>query len=113
MAMENRDRIHPEDVRAAGKLARLSTSRRTAYGLRIAFVTESFLPATDGVVTRLRTHWTGLSSWGEFLIVAPKYGEGPLVLRGLYAGSPRCRSRRTPDQIWPSEPSVGPCAISP
>jgi glycosyltransferase involved in cell wall biosynthesis len=51
--------------------------------LRIAFITETFLPATDGVVTRLRHTIKELLGMGEeMLVIAPKYGEGP----GSYEG---------------------------
>ncbi len=78
--------------------------------MRIAFVTESFLPATDGVVTRLRHTLDELSTFGdEFLIVAPKYGEGP----SSYAGAPIHRVPAVPFppypqiKLAPPNPSVG------
>ena len=78
--------------------------------MRIAFVTESFLPATDGVVTRLRHSLDELSALGdEFLIVAPKYGEGP----SSYAGAPIHRVPAVPFPPYPQikmappNPSVG------
>ena len=78
--------------------------------MRIAFVTESFLPATDGVVTRLRHTLDELRSFGdEFLIVAPKYGEGP----SSYEGAPIHRVPAVPFPPYPQikmappNPSVG------
>lgn len=66
--------------------------------MRIAFVTESFLPATDGVVTRLRHTLDELGKFGdEFLIVAPKYGEGP----SSYAGAPVHRVAAVPFPPYP------------
>jgi glycosyltransferase involved in cell wall biosynthesis len=45
--------------------------------VRIAFFTETFLPATDGVVTRLRHTIKELVSMrDELLIIAPKYPDG-------------------------------------
>ncbi len=45
--------------------------------MRIALFTETFLPATDGVVTRLRCTMEELARVGdEMLVVAPKYPEG-------------------------------------
>ena len=78
--------------------------------MRIAFVTESFLPATDGVVTRLRHTLDELGALGdEFSIVAPKYGEGP----SSYAGAPIHRVPAVPFPPYPQikmappNPSVG------
>lgn len=78
--------------------------------MRIAFVTESFLPATDGVVTRLRHTLDELRALGdEFLIVAPKYGEGP----ASYEGAPIHRVPAVPFPPYPQikmappNPSVG------
>ena len=66
--------------------------------MRIAFVTESFLPATDGVVTRLRHTLDELRALGdEFVIVAPKYGEGP----SSYAGAPIHRVAAVPFPPYP------------
>jgi glycosyltransferase involved in cell wall biosynthesis len=68
--------------------------------LRIAFVTESFLPATDGVVTRLRYTLDELSELGdESLIIAPKYGEGP----SSYAGA---QIHRVPAVPFPPYPQI-------
>ena len=45
--------------------------------MRIAFFTETFLPATDGVVTRLRYTLEELARAGdEMLVVAPRYPDG-------------------------------------
>ncbi|BBL78753.1 glycosyl transferase [Rubrobacter xylanophilus] len=45
--------------------------------MRVAFLTETFLPATDGVVTRLRYTLQELARLGdEALVVAPRYPEG-------------------------------------
>jgi glycosyltransferase involved in cell wall biosynthesis len=45
--------------------------------VRIAFFTETFLPATDGVVTRLRYTIEELAKMGdEMLVVAPRYPDG-------------------------------------
>ena len=78
--------------------------------MRIAFVTESFLPATDGVVTRLRHTLDQLKVRGdEFVIVAPKYGEGP----SSYVGAPIHRVPAVPFPPYPQikmsppNPSVG------
>ena len=61
--------------------------------MRIAFVTETFLPATDGIVTRLRATIDELSLMGDdMIVIAPKYGEGP----GSYAGTPIYRISSVP-----------------
>jgi glycosyltransferase involved in cell wall biosynthesis len=45
--------------------------------LRIAIFTETFLPATDGVVTRLRYTLEELASLGDdMLVIAPRYPDG-------------------------------------
>ena len=45
--------------------------------MRIAFFTETFLPATDGVVTRLRYTLEELASLGDdMFVVAPRYPDG-------------------------------------
>ncbi len=45
--------------------------------MRIAFFTETFLPATDGVVTRMRHTIEELARSGEeMLVVAPRYPDG-------------------------------------
>jgi glycosyltransferase involved in cell wall biosynthesis len=78
--------------------------------VRIAFITETFLPATDGVVTRLRYTIEELGRMGdEMVIVAPKYGEGP----GSYAGVPIYRVSSIPFppypqiKLAPPHPGVG------
>jgi glycosyltransferase involved in cell wall biosynthesis len=66
--------------------------------VRIAFVTETFLPATDGIVTRLRATMDELSLMGdEMIVIAPKYGEGP----GSYAGIPIYRISSVPFPPYP------------
>ncbi|MGI8541625.1 MAG: glycosyltransferase family 4 protein [Rubrobacteraceae bacterium] len=66
--------------------------------MRIAFITETFLPATDGVVTRLRHTIKELRRMGdEILIIAPKYGEGP----GFYEGAPIYRVPAVPFPPYP------------
>jgi glycosyltransferase involved in cell wall biosynthesis len=66
--------------------------------VRIAFVTETFLPATDGIVTRLRATMDQLSLMGdEMIVIAPKYGEGP----GSYAGTPIYRISSVPFPPYP------------
>lgn len=46
--------------------------------MRIAIFTETFVPALDGVVTRLRSTIDELLKIGdEMMVVAPSYGEGP------------------------------------
>ena len=78
--------------------------------MRIAFFTETFLPATDGVVTRLRYTIEELGRMGDdMVIVAPKYGEGP----GSYAGVPIYRVSSIPFppypqiKLAPAHPGVG------
>lgn len=66
--------------------------------MRIALITETFLPATDGVVTRLRYTIKELRRMGdELLIIAPKYGEGP----GFYEGAPIYRVSSVPFPPYP------------
>jgi glycosyltransferase involved in cell wall biosynthesis len=75
--------------------------------LRIAFFTETFLPATDGVVTRLRHTIEELLGMGdEMLVVAPKYGEGP----GSYEGVPIHRVSSVP---FPPYPQIKLAPINP
>jgi glycosyltransferase involved in cell wall biosynthesis len=75
--------------------------------LRIAFFTETFLPATDGVVTRLRHTIEELLGMGdEMLVIAPKYGEGP----GSYEGVPIHRVSSVP---FPPYPQIKLAAINP
>ena len=66
--------------------------------MRIAIFTETFLPATDGVVTRLRHTIEELLEMGdEMLVIAPKYGEGP----GSYLGVPIHRVSSVPFPPYP------------
>jgi glycosyltransferase involved in cell wall biosynthesis len=66
--------------------------------VRIALFAETFLPATDGIVTRLRYTIKELRGMGdEMIIVAPKYGEGP----GFYEGSPIYRVASVPFPPYP------------
>jgi glycosyltransferase involved in cell wall biosynthesis len=75
--------------------------------LRIAFFTETFLPATDGVVTRLRHTIEELLGMGdEMLVIAPKYGEGP----GSYKGVPIHRVSSIP---FPPYPQIKLAPINP
>lgn len=75
--------------------------------MRIAFFTETFLPATDGVVTRLRHTIEELLVMGdEMLVIAPKYGEGP----GSYEGVPIHRVSSVP---FPPYPQIKLAPINP
>jgi glycosyltransferase involved in cell wall biosynthesis len=75
--------------------------------LRIAFFTETFLPATDGVVTRLKHTIEELLGMGdEMLVIAPKYGEGS----GSYEGVPIHRVSSVP---FPSYPQIKLALINP
>jgi glycosyltransferase involved in cell wall biosynthesis len=75
--------------------------------LRIAFFTETFVPATDGVVTRLRHTIEELLGMGdEMLVIAPKYGEGP----GSYEGVPIHRVSSIP---FPPYPQIKLAPINP
>jgi glycosyltransferase involved in cell wall biosynthesis len=75
--------------------------------LRIAYFTETFLPATDGVVTRLRHTIEELLGIGdEMLVIAPKYGEGP----GSYEGVPIHRVSSVP---FPPYPQIKLAPINP
>ncbi len=75
--------------------------------MRIAFFTETFLPATDGVVTRLRHTIEELLGMGdELLVIAPKYGEGP----GSYEGVPIHRVSSVP---FPPYPQIKLAPINP
>jgi hypothetical protein len=66
--------------------------------LRIALFAETFLPATDGIVTRLRYTIKELRGMGdELLIIAPAYGEGP----GFYEGFPIYRVSSVPFPPYP------------
>lgn len=78
--------------------------------MRIAFITETFLPAIDGVVTRLSQTIVELNRLGdEMLVVAPKYGEGP----ASYEGVPIHRVGSVPFppypqiKLAPTNPGVG------
>ncbi len=79
--------------------------------MRIAFVTETFLPATDGVVSRLRHTLEELAGMGDdAFIVAPKYPEGG---PDDYAGAPIYRVPGVPFppyrqiRLSPAHPGVG------
>ena len=75
--------------------------------MRIAFFTETFLPATDGVVTRLRHTIEELLGMGdEMLVIAPKYGEGS----GSYEGVPIHRVSSVP---FPPYPQIKLAPINP
>lgn len=69
--------------------------------MRIAFVTETFLPATDGVVTRLRHTLEELNELGdETLVICPKYPEGgPESYAGAFV-------HRTPGVPFPPYPQI-------
>lgn len=69
--------------------------------MRIALLTETLLPATDGVVTRLRYTLRELARLGdEVLIVAPRYPEGG---PGSFAGHP---VHRVPGIPFPPYPQI-------
>jgi glycosyltransferase involved in cell wall biosynthesis len=79
--------------------------------LRIVFFTETFLPATDGVVTRLRYTLEELARGGDdMLVVAPKYPDGG---PDSYAGAPIYRVPGVPFPPYPriklssAHPGVG------
>jgi glycosyltransferase involved in cell wall biosynthesis len=75
--------------------------------VRIAFFTETFLPATDGVVTRLTHTIEELLGMGDkMLVIAPKYGEGP----GSYEGVPIHRVSSVP---FPPYPQIKLAPINP
>lgn len=75
--------------------------------MRIAFFTETFLPATDGVVTRLRHTIEELLEMGDdMLVIAPKYGEGP----GSYKGVP---IHRVPGVPFPPYPQIKLAPVTP
>ncbi|MGI9049238.1 MAG: glycosyltransferase family 4 protein [Rubrobacteraceae bacterium] len=66
--------------------------------MRIVFFAETFLPATDGVVTRLRYTIEELQKMGdEMLVIAPRYGHGP----GSYMGVPIHRVAAVPLPVYP------------
>jgi glycosyltransferase involved in cell wall biosynthesis len=79
--------------------------------LRIAIFTETFLPATDGVVTRLRYTIEELARTGDdMLVLAPRYPDGG---PDSYAGAPiyRVPGVRFPPypgiKLSPAHPGVG------
>ncbi len=76
--------------------------------MRIAFFTETFLPATDGVVTRLRHTIEELRRGGdEVLVFAPRYPNGG---PDSYAGAPIHRVFGIP---FPPYPQVRLCPPHP
>ena len=76
--------------------------------MKIAFFTETFLPATDGVVTRLRHTIEELRRSGdEVLVFAPRYPNGG---PDSYAGAPIYRVIGVP---FPPYPSVRLCPPHP
>lgn len=79
--------------------------------MRIAFITETFLPATDGVVTRLRHTLEEFDAMGdEVLVVCPKYPEGgPDNYAGAFVHRvPGVRFPQYPQiRLAPPNPSVG------
>lgn len=76
--------------------------------MRIAFFTETFLPATDGVVTRLRHTIEELRRAGdEVLVFAPRYPNGG---PDSYAGAPIHRIFGVP---FPPYPQVRLCPPHP
>ena len=76
--------------------------------MRIAFFTETFLPATDGVVTRLRHTIQELRRAGdEVLVFAPRYPNGG---PDSYAGAPIHRIFGVP---FPPYPQVRLCPPHP
>ena len=69
--------------------------------MRIAIFTETFLPATDGVVTRLRHTLEELARIGdEVLVIAPRYPDGG---PGSYAGA---QIYRVPGVSFPPYPRI-------
>jgi len=69
--------------------------------LRIAFFTETFLPATDGVVTRLRHTIEELARLGDdMLVIAPRYPDGG---PNSHAGA---RIHRVPGVPFPPYPRI-------
>ena len=79
--------------------------------MRIAYFTETFLPATDGVVTRLRYTLEELARVGDdVLVVAPRYPDGG---PDSYAGAPIYRVPGVPFPPYPriklssAHPGVG------
>lgn len=75
--------------------------------MKIAIFTETFVPALDGVVTRLRSTIEELLIRGdELLVIAPKYGEGP----GYYHDVPIHRVASIP---FPPYPQIKMAPINP
>ena len=79
--------------------------------MRIAIFTETFLPATDGVVTRLRHTLEELARMGDdMLVVAPRYPDGG---PDSYAGAQIYRVPGVPFppypriKLSPAHPGVG------
>ena len=79
--------------------------------MRIAIFTETFLPATDGVVTRLRHTIEELARVGDdMLVIAPRYPDGG---PDSYAGAPVYRVPGVPFPPYPriklsfAHPGVG------
>ena len=69
--------------------------------MRIAIFTETFLPATDGVVTRLRHTIEELARLGDdMLVIAPRYPDGG---PDSYAGAP---IYRVPGVSFPPYPRI-------
>lgn len=69
--------------------------------MRVALFTETFLPATDGVVTRMRHTIEELARAGdEMLVIAPKYPDGG---PNSYAGVP---IYRVPGVSFPLYPRI-------
>jgi glycosyltransferase involved in cell wall biosynthesis len=76
--------------------------------MRIALFTETFLPATDGIVTRLKYTVEELRRSGdEVLIFAPRYTDGE---PGSYAGAPIHRVLGIP---FPPYPQIRLCPPNP
>jgi glycosyltransferase involved in cell wall biosynthesis len=79
--------------------------------MRVAIFTETFVPALDGVVTRLRSTIDELLKLGdEMMVIAPSYGEGP----AYYHDVPIHRVASVPFPPYPQiklapiNPRVGP-----
>lgn len=79
--------------------------------MRIAIFTETFVPALDGVVTRLRSTIDELLKVGDqMMVIAPSYGEGP----AYYHNVPIHRVASVPFPPYPQiklapiNPRVGP-----
>lgn len=77
------------------------------HRMKVAIFTETFVPALDGVVTRLRSTIDELLNRGdELLVIAPKYGEGP----GYYHDVPIHRVASIP---FPPYPQIKMAPINP